>query len=200
MRTAKSEADLCDSVMLCDRIDMNSTAAQQSITPSPTFAPSPRGAFVFKTALGVFLVLIGTVATAALWIAYQRAAETRQWTPVSCVIIGSQLLTERETPHSPVSFRADVRYRYRLNDKAYTGTRIRRTEGPSTDRTKVEKILKAHPLGATTECYVEPGRDDFAILEHSSIAPIYSIWFPLLFVIGGCGMIVAAFREWLKPA
>ncbi len=187
-----------DSVMLCDRSAMNSTAAQESITPEPTFAPSPRGSFAFKSLLGAFLVIIGALATGALWIAYQRALETRSWTEVPCVIVASQLLTERESPNSPISFRADVRYRYRFKEESHTGTRILRSEGPSTDRSKVEKLIAAHPAGSSSRCYVNPAHSDFAILEHASLAPLYSIWFPLLFVVGGAGMVISAIKTGFK--
>lgn len=143
---------------------------------------------------------IGALATGALWIAYQRAAETRHWTPTPCLIIASQLLTGRESPHSPTTYRADIRYRYRVNETAYTGTRILRSEGPSNDRGKIEKLLATHPLGTSTMCFVNPAQADFAILQHASLAPLYSIWFPLLFVVGGAGMVVSAFRSRIQKA
>lgn len=181
--------------MLSDRFAMNSPAAQESILSSPTISPPSRATVFFKCALGLFLMIMGGAGAAGLWTAYERAAETRKWTPTDCVIVASQLLTERESPHSPVTYRADVRYRYHFGGAAHSGNRVRRTDGARTDRRAVLKTVAAFPTGTTSTCFVDPLHPEMAILEHATLAPLYSLWFPLLFVVGGAGMVTSALRR-----
>jgi hypothetical protein len=147
-----------------------------------------------KGMLGLALVVMGAAFTFVLWRSWQRAEETRSWTPVEAVVISSQVLTERPTPHSPPKFTADVRYRYTHDGRTFTGTRIRRVDGPSSHKAQAEAVVAENRAGRAVTCFVNPSQPDFAILEHSSRAALYSIWFPLLFVAGGAGMVWAALR------
>lgn len=149
---------------------------------------------VFKALLGIALIVMGAGGTFWLWQSWQRAEETRKWTPVEAVVMSSQVLTDRPTPHSPLKFTADVRYRYTIAGKTFTGTRIKRVDGPSSHKENAEAVVAAHRAGSTVTCYANPAQPDFAILEHGSRAALYSIWFPLLFVAGGAGMVVSALR------
>lgn len=153
------------------------------------------GSRLLKACLGFALILMGAVAAGVLWHSYQRAEETRHWTPVEALVISSQVLTERVTPHSPVKFRADVRYRYTFNGRTFTGSRIRRVDGPTSAKENAESLVATHRAGLVETCFVNPSQPDFAILEHSTRAALYSIWFPLLFVAGGAGMVVSALRR-----
>jgi hypothetical protein len=114
---------------------------------------------------------------------------------VEAVIVTSQLITDRPTPHSPLSYKAEVHYRYTYQGTPYTGTRIERVEGPSNKMDKPKSRVAAYPVGSVVTCYVNPQDPGFAILRHSTLAALYSIWFPLLFVVGGAGMIFSIFRR-----
>jgi hypothetical protein len=46
-----------------------------------------------------------------------------------------------------------------------------------------------------TVCYVNPSDPTIAILKHGTRAALYSIWFPLLFVVGGLGIAWTAIRR-----
>ncbi len=155
---------------------------------------STAGAKFIKVTMGLILVMAGSLFVRELWHSYQRAEETRSWTAVEAVIISSALITDRPTPHSPLYYRADLRYRYTLQGKTQEGSRIRRVEGPSSSRDKANDQLKRYPAGKVVTCYVNPVQVDFAILEHSTKAALYSIWFPALFVVGGMGIIWSTLR------
>ena len=77
---------------------------------------------------------------------------------------------------------------------AHTGTHVRRVEGGSSHKEAAQEKLEAYPEGKAVTCYVNPEDPAFAILEHSTRAALYSLWFPLLFVVGGAGMILSALR------
>lgn len=130
-----------------------------------------------------------------LWLSYQRAEETRHWPSVPGIIVLAQVLSERPSPNSPVFHRAEIRYRYDFAGKSYTGSHVKRVEGPSAERGKADAIVKKYTPGMAVTCFVKPEDASFAVLEHSSRAGLYSIWFPFLFVAGGAGIAWSAFRE-----
>lgn len=159
----------------------------------PENAP-PTSTRLLKSALGLLLVIPGLAFVILLWNSYQRAEETRHWTPTSCLITFSELLTEHVTPNSPLSYRAGIRYRYTFGGMRHDGSRIVRVDGPTTDRAKAVTLTEKYPSGRETTCFVNPAQPDFAVLEHATRAALYSIWFPGLFVVGGAGMIFSAWR------
>src|SRR5262245_42117725 len=80
----------------------------------PCRMASNLGSSIFKATLGLVLILMGAGGTFVLWRAWQRAEETRSWKPAEAVIISSQVLTDRPTPHSPPEYTAEVHYRYTI--------------------------------------------------------------------------------------
>jgi len=43
-------------------------------------------------------------------------------------------------------------------------------------------------------CFVNPTAPDEAVLKRGSRGALFSIWFPLLFVVGGLGVAINALR------
>jgi len=150
---------------------------------------------LFKTALGLALIAMGAGGTFVLWRSWQRAEETRTWKPVEAVVLSSQVLTDRPTMHSPLMYTAEVHYRYTTDGKSFTSRRVKRVQGPTSHKDAADATTAKYRPGNPVTCYVNPAQPDFAILEHDSRAGLYTIWFPLLFVIGGTGMVVAALRQ-----
>lgn len=155
--------------------------------------PATKGSRVIIVCMGLFLAAMGAIFTGVLWRAYQRAAETRHWQPVEAVVIMSQLITERPSPHSPLSYRAEVHYRYTFNGVTRTGTKVERVEGASNKQGKPKAKVAEFPVGRLVTCYVNPAQPELAILKHASRAALYTLWFPMLFVVGGAGMVLSAF-------
>lgn len=156
---------------------------------------SSKGARTLKIALGLALIVMGSIATAVLWRAYKRAEETRHWKPVPAVITTSLLLTERPTHNSPVAYRPEIHYRYTYEGVSHTGTHVKRVEGRTSHREGAQARLELYPAGKSVTCFVNPADPTFAVLEHTTRAALYSIWFPILFVVGGVGMILSAVRS-----
>jgi hypothetical protein len=145
--------------------------------------------------MGLAIALAGGVFTVVLATAWQRARDTHAWQAVPCKILSSQVVGLQKTPSSPTVFEVQVRYTYEVAGRQYTGQRLRRVDGPSSDRDKAERTRQQYRAGQHTECYVMPGQPDFAILQRGSPAALYAIWFPLLFVVGGS---VMTWRAWRK--
>jgi hypothetical protein len=138
--------------------------------------------------------------TWVLWRAYTRAEETRSWAETPCTIITSTIISERPSPNSNITHRADIRYLYQFNGQSQTGTRIKRVDGATTHDERAQAVITAYPIGLQTNCYVNPADPRQAILKHGSRAALYSIWFPLLFVVGGLGMTWTALRRGHVPS
>jgi Protein of unknown function (DUF3592) len=144
--------------------------------------------------MGVVLALVGSVFTGVLWRAWQRAEETRRWIETPCLVVSSQLVSERRSPQSNIKHTIQVRYRYEVAGRSYLGHRIRRVDGPKGDLAEAQGLRQEFSPGQKLSCWVQPEEPAMAILRHDTRAPLYSIWFPLLFVIGGLRMAWAAWR------
>jgi hypothetical protein len=145
--------------------------------------------------MGLVLMSVGSFFTYHLWDSFQRSEETRHWLETPCEIITSQVNTIRPANNSPDEYLPLVRYRYVLNGTIFHGGEIRHGSGPTMDRATADERIAKYPIGKKTACFVNPEQPDKAVLEHTSRAGLYSIWFPMLFVAGGFGMIMNAWRD-----
>ncbi len=174
---------------------MNQPPTQETILNQATIPVQGSGAWWFRAVMGLAFMIMGGAFTFFLWLSYERAEEPRSWTVVPCTIITSQLNTDRVTPDSPVTYKAEVLYRYNIGGVIHTGNLIRRVNGRTADKPKAELAVATYRVGTSATCFVNPVDPKMAILEQSTKAAIYAIWFPMLFVVGGVGMVVSAFRR-----
>lgn len=153
------------------------------------------GARFILSGLGVVLTVLGLLFTYLLWHSRQLGQETRNWVQTPCEIILSEVLTDKPSPNSPPEYRAWVRYRYELNGTIYHGSAIKRGLGPSTSRETAESRIAPYKIGMKTVCYVNPNDLGSSVLEHSTMAAVFTTWFPMLFAVVGFGMIWSAWRR-----
>jgi Protein of unknown function (DUF3592) len=167
------------------------------LNPELSLSPKPNSnaGRYWIAAMGMFLALAGMTFTWVLWRAYIRAEETRAWIETPCTVTTSTIRSERPSPNSNIAHRIDIRYLYQFQGQSFTGTRIKRVDGATTHDERAQATLTTYPVGLQTVCYVNPADPAFAILKQGSRAPLYSIWFPLLFVLGGLGMTWASIRR-----
>ena len=146
--------------------------------------------------MGLFLIAAGSFFAWRMWLSYEKACITRGWKPVPCRIMSSRVVSERPTPGSSPAHRVELRYEYEINGAKHSSTRIRQVEAAPTqhlDKAREKQIN--YPPGSVLTCFVNPASPAEAVLEHASRAALYSIWFPLLFVVGGLGMLRGALRR-----
>lgn len=156
----------------------------------------PKSGRLWLGVMGVFLITVGVFFTWRLWLSYEKARVTRGWTPVPCRIVSSRVVSERPTPGSDNAHRAEVRYEYEINGLKHGGARIRQVEAaPTRHLDAAHETQIQYPPGSMRTCFVNPANPDEAVLEHSTRAALYSIWFPLIFVTGGIGMLRGASRR-----
>lgn len=146
--------------------------------------------------MGLFLIVAGSFFAWRMWLSYEKAQITRHWSQVPCRIVSSRVVSERPTPHSDPAHRVEVRYEYDFKGVKHAGTRIRQVEAaPTLHLENAQQKQQNYPPGSEQTCFVNPASPDEAVLEHASRAALYSIWFPLLFVLGGFGMLRGALRR-----
>ena len=148
----------------------------------------------FLGSVGGFLVVLGLAFAWWLWQAGERAMITRHWTPVPCVILVSGIKESQFSPNDPLKWQVELEYRYTYAGEIRHGTKLRRIEGPSPHRDKAAAAAAAYPPGKEAVCFVNPAAPEEAVLEHSTKAAFYTLWWPLLFAAGGAGMMGAALR------
>lgn len=146
--------------------------------------------------MGVTLVIAGSFFAWRMWLSFEKAQVTRAWTELPCRIVSSRVVSERPTPNSPPAHRVALRYEYETGGVKYVGTRIRQVEAAPTQHLENARAKQQkYPPGSVQKCFVDPAAPDTSVLEHASRAALYSIWFPLLFVVGGLGMLRGAFKR-----
>lgn len=147
---------------------------------------------VFLVFLGLVIAAVGGLFTFLMWKSYDRAVEQRAWPQVEGMVLSSEVEEWQHDEFSPKEYRLKVLYGYEWEGERKTGDRYGFRGNPKYNKVnKVESLAKSFPVGDTTMVFVNPDDPDFTILKPDSKAPGYSIWFPLLFVVGGLGI---AFR------
>lgn len=145
--------------------------------------------------VGLSLIFIGALFIFLMSRSYLRAKEMRDWPVVECVILESSVEERQHDPYSPTEFSHRIAFDYEWEGETYTGDRISlRGVKWSSKRHAAYDSLENYPVGSVSKCSVNPEDPAVAVLELDSLAPLYSIWFPALFVVGGIGMMVAVLR------
>ncbi len=160
---------------------------------------------IIKLVMGLILMLSGLVTTALLFVPYRHALETRSWTETPCVITGSRMEEYRISDFAEPVARVFIKYGYTFDGKEYTGTRVKRVTFSANDDKDVSlrtskfedaaKVVAKYPPDTRTVCFVNPVVPSEAVLEHQTKAAIYTLWWPMLFAVGGGGIVWSAFRK-----
>ena len=150
----------------------------------------------------LYLILVGLILCAAggcftwlMWRSLDRANAQEAWVAVPCQILESRVQERKLAEHIPGEFAHKVLFGYEFGGEARTSELLSvRGVSWSTNADKAAGLVEKYPAGTTMECYVDPEDPDRAVLKKDSKGPGYSLWFPVLFVIGGVGIIVGALR------
>jgi hypothetical protein len=164
---------------------------------------------LFKLGVGLLLMLAGVAVSILLFIPYHRARETRAWTETPCVISENRMDRYNISDLAEPVARVFLKYTYTFDGREYTGTRYHRITFASSEEKDVtlrtphfedaEKLAEKYPLGLKTTCWVNPAAPAEVVLAHDSSAAIYVLGWPLLFVIGGGGIVWSSLRRKKQP-
>ena len=150
---------------------------------------------IYLAGIGLAVALVGVVFVYLLWGSFQKAKATREWPEISCLIIQSKV-KERSEKHISKEYQWGVEYNYDFEGKPYS-SKLYTLRGSkwTSRRDEVKALMEEFPKDGKAICFVNPADPSRAILKHDSKAGGYSIWFPMLFVIGGLGIAYSALRK-----
>jgi hypothetical protein len=155
---------------------------------------------LFLVVFGLVVALIGGLFTALMWDSYRRAREMHAWPQAEAVILSSGIEERRHDEYSAKEYRVKLLYGYEWKGAGMTGELLTARGNPwSKDPARIERQLEKFPAGMKTTAYLNPEKQDYAVLKPDSKAAGYSIWFPLLFVVGGLGIVVRATVRRARP-
>ena len=127
------------------------------------------GLFVVAgTAIGYFLSF------RPLYLAYRA----QSWTAADCEVISSRLVTGDDTA------RADIRYRYSVDDRQYTSDRYHFLTGSNSDST-VSATVERYAPGTRFQCFVDPADPAQAVINRDVT---YWYYFGLIFFAAFAGI------------
>jgi len=158
------------------------------------------GTRIYMTLVGLLLATSGGIFSWLMWRSFSRARQIDDWPRVPCAVIESSVESRRDDPEWPDSmpqeYRFRVRYAYDWEGRSFESDRYRlRGASWSSGEEQARALVGRYPAGSVAECSVNPGSPEIAVLEGESKAPGYSLWFPLIFVVGGLGIVVGAWRR-----
>lgn len=126
---------------------------------------------------------------------YLRAKEMTDWPQVPCLILQSSVEEQRIGETVAPEYRLQVLYRYDFSGRSYE-SRLWSLRGsmPRNDKSTVEALVADYSSGTISQCWVNPQLPSQAVLKLDTRAAGYTLWFPGLFFLGGCGMIIGALK------
>lgn len=127
---------------------------------------------------------------------YLRAKSMHEWPQVSCLILQSDVEEYEIGGTVAPEYRLKILYGYDFQGQSYESSRWSlRGSIPKSNPDDVVEMVQQYPVGTRSNCWVNPQLPSQALLKLDSKAPLYSIWFPGVFVIAGIGMICGAWRK-----
>ncbi|MFK7911733.1 MAG: DUF3592 domain-containing protein [Akkermansiaceae bacterium] len=143
----------------------------------------------FLCLIGVSIISMGLLFGWLLLRSYLNASATREWNQSEAVILRS-VVDQRQIKGSPAEFRLNLLYGYDYEGNSYTSNKLS-PRGAKWGRSEevVTALAKEYPAESTHTVWLNPLDPREAILQHDTKAAGYTIWFPILFVVAGSGMI-----------
>lgn len=145
--------------------------------------------------LGSALMFVGLGFSALLLKGFLAASAYDSWVPREATVLSSWIEEIPQPGSDPSRYRFRLRYRYRMGETWQIGTRFQDIERKTRSRERVERLLNRYGPCTSVRCYVNPEVPEESMLIRPTKAPGYTLWFPGLFVVGGSGMCVVAFRR-----
>ena len=141
------------------------------------------------------LILIAVLFQWLMLRSYLNAKNTREWPQAKAVVIRSSI-EERHISGYPPETRLSIRFKYSYKGEDYTSGNISpRGSKWSKEREAVVSLMADYPAGSTHDAWVNPESPDGAILKHDTKAAGYTLWFPAVIMVGGCGIVWGALRD-----
>lgn len=112
------------------------------------------------------------------------------WEIVPCEIVSSRVVTHegesRGTSRTGTTYSIEIRYKYEVGGRTYTGSRYSFMDGGSDSSVKSKRaIVSRYKPGSTAECYVDPENRSSAVLFRGYPRMLWFGLLPLLIAVVG---------------
>ncbi|HKQ63208.1 MAG TPA: DUF3592 domain-containing protein [Candidatus Polarisedimenticolaceae bacterium] len=144
---------------------------------------------VSQIAIGLVLIIFGTLSVAGAVIGRRRALQSRHWLETEAEIVDTYV----DADHFP-----KVRYRYQLDGNTFEGTRLAIFERGYGLRSSARRVLMQYQVGQRIPVWVNPNDHGDAVLRRGGHG-----WAALGFLLGGLAfgafgvlLIASVWRSW----
>lgn len=140
-----------------------------------------------------FISLFGILGAVLFVVLFGRPAveilEARNWPAVPCVIISGEVQSIRGNHGS--TYRVNILYRYSVGGREYKSNQYGFMVGSSSGYQRKQAIVRQHPPGSQSVCYVNPDHPAEAVLNRGFTPDLWAGLIPLVFVVfAGCMLLV----------
>ncbi|MFP4313684.1 MAG: DUF3592 domain-containing protein [Alphaproteobacteria bacterium] len=118
------------------------------------------------------LAVLTFIAAVAGFIVYDTMEDARKqqnayerFVPVQAKVLESDI--KSSTRNNRTSYRPAIRYRYVVDGQGYKRRSYTYFEGSSRNKSEIEEIVAAFPVGASVTAYIDPDNPKRAILDNS---------------------------------
>lgn len=118
-----------------------------------------------------------------------RISAARSWTPVVCTIVAAEV-KQHDDGDGGSTYSIEMAYSYKFNGRDCVGHRYNFVEGSSSSSGWRYAVVRAHPPGRRTTCYVNPNDPTDAVIERGPHRELFWVGLlSLLFVLIGVGLL-----------
>lgn len=154
---------------------------------------------IYLIAIGLLIALSGAVFTWLLGSGFALARGMDDWEETPCIILESEVRERQIGPEVPMEYRLGLLFGYEFEGEPYSSESYDlRGNAWVKDFQRIAPLIAQLPVRSQQTCWVNPEQPQEAVLKKETKAPGYSIWFPILFVVGGLGIVVKALLSLFK--
>ena len=117
----------------------------------------------------------------------------KSWPEVPCVVISSEV--KSHDSDDGTTYSVNILYRYEFNEREFKSNRYGFMGGSSSGHAGKAEIVRRHPPGKQTFCYVNPADPTEAVLVRGFTPAMWFGAIPLVFVLVGAGGLIQSVRK-----
>ena len=145
---------------------------------------------------GLLLVAGVTIFVAVFLDPIGNVIEAMGWERVPCTIVGSRV----EQAMRSNAYVPDVKFSYRYEGVLYHSSRVWFIRPTSDNMRDAAEVVKRYPKGLESQCYVDPEKPGYAVLERGVKPELLIALVPLGLVVIGMGGLVSMMGPMVFPA
>jgi hypothetical protein len=121
----------------------------------------------YKKLVGYLLLVAGITFTAWLGRSVINGVQTQDWPSSSGLIYQAEVsyTTSHPSDKSQKFYQSHLEYRYRIEKRAYSGTRIYLTDLPYLSEQDAQMLIKKYPTGTLVKVYYDVADPSQAVLQ-----------------------------------